>query len=104
MSQDISKEILCPSFSYQSGSRLLGVRQSDGTISILPKPLEIDDEAFIKKSNEGVHLERQFRFVNNCQESKCKQWTGKKCSIAPRVLHFVTQAMTTEIPECSIRP
>jgi hypothetical protein len=41
-----SKSILCPAHRCKPGSKLLGVRQSDGMIAILPQPLLID-EAFV---------------------------------------------------------
>jgi hypothetical protein len=98
-----TKTILCPSSRAQTGARLLGIRQEDGSIAILPEPLKID-ESFIDLSNQVASAERQFRFTNKCVESGCKQWTGQRCGVADNLIH-ASQSMKLEhtLQECGIR-
>jgi hypothetical protein len=98
-----STEKVCPSYRCEEGSELLGVRQINGNIAILPKPLQID-KAFIEKTKNGSPPERRFRFANKCAESQCKQWRGKQCAVAAKILHFMKDLETiSDIPSCPIR-
>jgi hypothetical protein len=94
-------ESFCPSFRCGEGSKLLGVRQN-GKIAILPNPLELD-EAFLDSVKSGNAPEERFRFVNKCALGGCRQWTGKACGIALRVVHFLGNQQQGELPACSIR-
>ena len=100
-----SNSILCPSNQCKPGSRLLGVRQDDGTVSILPEPLPID-ESFIQavKANPLTPKQR-FRFTNKCIESGCNQWNGKGCGVIEQVIQYLDHVPgIKELPKCSIRP
>lgn len=97
-----SDKIVCPSAKGKTGSSLLGVRQN-GVISILPKPLQIDDR-FIEEANQGAPAEQNFRFVNKCVEAGCKQWTGKRCGVIDKMVGFLDKVEAKEeLPPCSIR-
>ena|SRR5690242_17949616 len=103
MDNKIHKESLCPSSRYTESARLLGVRQEDGKVSILPDPLQVD-ESFGQYLSEDLKPEQSFRFVNKCMESGCKQWTKKGCGIAIRAISFLDQVNPVEeLPACSIR-
>ena len=100
-----SKEsVLCPSSRAQKGARLLGIRQEDGRVAILPQPLLIND-AFIEEANKHTHAEQQFRFTNKCVESGCKQWTGTRCGVADTIVGVMNDLQTSDdLPACAIRP
>lgn len=97
-------KIMCPSSKAQLGAQLLGVRQEDGTVAILPQPLRID-ESFLEKANEPSHAEQRFRFTNKCIESGCTQWNGERCGVADRVLSLLDHLpIKQELITCAIRP
>ncbi len=100
-----SKEsVLCPSCRAQKGARLLGIRQADGRVALLPQPLLIND-AFIKEASKHSHAEQQFRFTNKCVESGCKQWTGTRCGVADTIVAVMNDLhISDELPTCGIRP
>ena len=94
---------MCPSSKAQSGAQLLGVRQDDGTVAILPQPLRID-EAFLEIATATAPAEQRFRFTNKCVESGCAQWTGTRCGVADKALSVIDALLTSdELPECGIR-
>lgn len=98
-----NKTILCPSSRAQTGARLLGIRQEDGRVAILPEPLKID-ESFIDISNQLAHAEQQFRFTNKCVESGCKQWTGQRCGVSDNLIQASQfLKLDNSLPECGIR-
>ncbi|MDB5223381.1 MAG: hypothetical protein JWN83_2048 [Chitinophagaceae bacterium] len=96
--------IACPSNRCKPGSKLLGIRQENGTVTILPEPLSID-ESFIEKVKEHpVPAERRFRFTNKCIENGCNQWTGKGCGVIEEVVQYLDRIPVNEVlPPCSIR-
>lgn len=97
------ESILCPSSRAQKGARLLGIRQADGQVAILPQPLLIND-AFIEAASKHSPAEQQFRFTNKCVESGCRQWTGSRCTVADSVLSVMNElAVSNELPACAIR-
>jgi hypothetical protein len=96
-------DALCPSSRASTEARLLGIRNTEGMISILPVPLETGD-GFLEQLPEGVIAEQQFRFVGKCHESGCRQWTKKGCGVALRALEFLDQLREEDVlPPCSIR-
>jgi hypothetical protein len=99
-----TQSLWCPSYRCKTGSQLLGVRQDDGTIAILPTPLPID-EAFINAvKDDEMAPEQRFRFTNKCVESGCNQWTGKNCGVVERVVqHLELLPVLEELPACGIR-
>ncbi|MBK7359176.1 MAG: hypothetical protein IPI45_06280 [Saprospiraceae bacterium] len=99
-----TKTILCPSSRAQTGARLLGIRQEDGSMAILPEPLKIDN-SFIDISHQLAPAEQQFRFTNKCVESGCKQWTGARCGVADKLIQACSSIqLANTLPECGIRP
>jgi hypothetical protein len=96
--------IMCPSHRCKSGSQLLGVRQENGVVAILPQTIAIDDD-FIKAAGQNeVPAEQRFRFTNKCIESGCKQWNGRGCNVAERVVEFLHKIPIAEtLVSCSIR-
>jgi hypothetical protein len=83
---------------------LIGVRQEDGTLSILPQPLPVD-EAFVAKANaHPLPPEQRFRFTNKCIEGACKQWTGTGCGVAARAMAALDRLPANALlPDCGIR-
>ncbi len=101
---DSHEKTMCPSSKAAPGARLLGVRQEDGLVAILPQPLRIDD-VFIKTANQTSPAEQHFRFTNKCVESGCAQWTGSRCGVADQIISVIDQLVVKhELPECGIRP
>ncbi len=95
---------MCPSSKARTGAKLLGVRQEDGSVAILPQPLQID-ESFIEVANQTSPAEQRFRFTNKCVESGCSKWTGSRCGVADRVLSVLEHLpIKEEIVACAIRP
>ncbi len=99
-----SEAIMCPSHRCAPGAQLLGVRQNNGTIAILPQTLPIDDDFIQKVEQHPIPPERRFRFTNKCVENGCQQWNGKGCSVAERaVQHLNAIPVNEKLPACSIR-
>lgn len=99
------KKIMCPSNKAKTGSELLGVRQEDGTVAILPQTLPVDQAFLDKVSMDGIAAEQKFRFTNKCIESGCQQWNGKGCGVVEQVIQFLDHLPVSEtIPDCPIRP
>lgn len=97
-------KILCPSSKCKSGSELLGVRQDDGTVAILPQTLPIDETFMHDVRADGVNPEQKFRFVNKCVECGCKQWTGKSCGVIDNLVTYLDNLPVADaLPPCSIR-
>lgn len=100
-----SESKMCPSHRCKPGSQLLGVRQEDGTIAILPQALPVDEVFVAKAAQHDVPPEQRFRFTNKCIEGGCQQWTGKGCGVVERMVQYLDQvAVSDELPACSIRP
>lgn len=96
---------MCPSHRCKPGSQLLGVRQDDGTIAILPQALPVDEAFVAKVSQHEIPPEQRFRFTNKCIEGSCQQWNGKGCGVVERMVQFLDQVeVVDELPVCSIRP
>lgn len=94
----------CPSNRCKTGSKLLGVRQDDGTIAILPQPLHIDEKFIENVSDHEMAPEQRFRFTNKCVETGCNQWNGEGCGVINRVVKHLNDLPTiSKIPECGIR-
>lgn len=97
-------KIMCPSSKAQKGAQLLGVRQEDGKVAILPQTLMID-ESFISEANKVKPAEQRFRFTNKCIESGCAQWTGSRCGVADKIVSVLAHLpIEEELPQCAIRP
>lgn len=94
----------CPSNKCKSGSKLLGIRQDDGAIGILPQPLHINEKFIKNVSDHKMTPEQRFRFTNKCVESGCNQWNGKGCGVIERVVkHLDDLPAISQIPACGIR-
>jgi len=102
--ESIDEKIICPSSRAKAGSQLLGIRQADGTVAILPQPLPVDAH-FLATASSISNPEQRFRFANKCVEGGCRQWNGKACSIAERITGFLEQVpFEKELAACAIRP
>jgi hypothetical protein len=118
-----SDHVRCPSHRCKPGSDLIGVRQDDGTVAILPQPLPVDQHFVDVVSRDAAAPEQRFRFSNKCIESGCSQWTGARCGVIDNVLQLLAgvpsagdiapPAATTPptpkesretLPPCGIRP
>ena len=115
--------VRCPSHRCKPGSDLIGVRQDDGTVAILPQPLPIDQHFIEVVSRDAAAPEQRFRFSNKCIESGCSQWTGSRCGVIDNVLQLLAgvpapgdiapsaatapptpKEGTATLPPCGIRP
>jgi hypothetical protein len=97
--------INCPSHRCKPGSKLLAVRQDDGTMAILPEALPIDQKFIDAVNLHPTPPEQRFRFTNKCIEDGCGQWTGKGCGVVEQVVQFLDRVPVNEVlPACSIRP
>ncbi len=100
---DEPRSVLCPSSRAKPGAKLLGVRQDDGTVAILPQVLQID-LSFLANTPQDIKAERQFRFTNACVEGGCVQWTGSRCGIADQALEHSSHVPAADgLIACSIR-
>ena len=94
----------CPSSKALPGAGLLGVRQPDGRIALLPEVLPVDDDFISIAQQDPVPLEQRFRFTNSCLENGCKQWNKNGCGIVHRVVKYIDQVNSIdELPSCGIR-
>jgi hypothetical protein len=97
-------KIMCPANRCKPGSLLLGARSKNGTITIFPEALAINNEfiEIVKKNPEPP--EERFRFTNKCIESGCKQWKNGGCGVVDRVVQFLDSVdeIDPNFP-CSIR-
>jgi len=99
-----NKKIMCPSSRAHVGSKLLGIRQNDGTVAILPQPLLIGED-FIREAGKTSPPEQRFRFTSKCAGSGCAQWTGKRCGVADKILSVIEDLpVSKQLPDCEIRP
>ena len=97
------QKTMCPSSQAKEGAQLLGVRQEDGTVAILPQPLPVG-KTFIETANRTSPAEQKFRFTNKCVEGGCQQWNGKGCGIADRLVeHLDKLTVSVRLPPCGIR-
>jgi hypothetical protein len=87
-----SDHVRCPSHRCKPGSDLIGVRQDDGTVAILPQPLPVDQHFIDVVSRDAAAPEQRFRFSNKCIESGCSQWTGSRCGVIDNVLQLLAGA------------
>ena len=95
---------MCPAHLCKPGSQLLGVRQPDGKIAILPQTLPINENFIQKTKQHPVAPERRFRFTNICIVGGCRQWNGQGCNVAEKVVNYLGLVpKNEELPACSIR-
>ena len=100
----MADSMTCPSNRCKPGSKLLGVRQQDGKVAMLPEPLAIDDAFIEKVKAHPVAPEQRFRFANKCIEGGCSQWNGKGCGVIEQVVQYLEHLPANEVlPACSIR-
>lgn len=105
IAKDYSDNLLCPSYSCGSESKLLGVKQEDGTIAILPKPISISEGFSEICLNQGFKPEEKFRFVGKCAKSGCQNWQNNQCLIAEKAVDIIKkEELNTSLPICAIRP
>src|SRR5450631_3911358 len=97
-----SQSLRCPSAKCTEGADLLGVVQEDGTVAYFAQriPVELD---FVRVAFEGRSPEKRFRFSNQCEEAKCKQWTGARCGVVDAVIRLLPYKPAESLPKCSIR-
>jgi hypothetical protein len=93
------KGMLCPSSRAKPGSELIGVRQDDGTIAILPQPLPVDESFLHIAAGHALAPEQRFRFTNKCVESGCSQWTGSRCGVIDQALTMMEEAVAKNTPQ-----
>lgn len=97
--------VLCPSSRAKPGAQLLGVRQRDGTVAILPHTLPVDETFMEAVAADPTPPEQRFRFTNKCIESGCQQWQGGSCGVINHIVTFLDKIPSQEpLPACSIRP
>jgi len=101
-----SDKMLCPSARATTGSKLIGIRQADGTVAILPETLPVTQQFVDTASAGGKDPQQHFRFTNKCVEHGCKQWTGSRCGVADRIVEEIETLINFDennLPACSIR-
>lgn len=106
MSQEPSKELLCPSGRCAVGSRLIGIVGSDGRLGYVTPPLEVDTN-FIEVSKRGRAPESRFRFAEPCLGQNCEHWAGNECGLIGRMSTTADNQPVlsdgSELPRCGIR-
>src|SRR5215471_15839717 len=81
MSSTPAQTLLCPSSHCEVGANLLGIVQSDGTISYSATELKID-RSFVEIARQGRKPESRFRFSGPCHKAGCAQWLNGGCGVA----------------------
>lgn len=89
----------CPSWRARPGTLLLGVVNETGQVSILAKPLKVDQN-FIDTAAERGRPESRFRFAGTCIETGCANWAGH-CRFGASLMDHPPQV--AEPPACGIR-
>ncbi|MCW3127801.1 MAG: hypothetical protein JWO03_3459 [Bacteroidetes bacterium] len=96
--------LLCPSHTYIPGVKLIGIRNDDGTVSILPEALEVPSDFYQKCESNGFKPEERFRFTDVCKESGCKNWNKGRCGVSDTILEFKdSTGVDRNSTHCSIR-
>ena len=94
---------LCPSARCIRGNLLLGIVQANGSVNLVPEPLEVTAK-FVEIANEGRQPESRFRFAGLCQKRACYKWTDTGCGVAQTLVANMNWLDPGDpIPECSIR-
>ena len=92
----------CPSARCELGASLLGIVGPDGRVIHLAEPLSIDAN-FVAVAEQGRAPERRFRFVAECVEGRCRQWTGSSCGVIDAVVADAPIQPVTMLPRCAMR-
>lgn len=97
---------MCPSGRAIPGSALLGVRQADGTVALLPQVLPVTQEfREAAQATSDSELEQRFRFTHKCAQGGCRQWASGGCKVAEVMMAHVHETKSdAPIPACAIRP
>ncbi len=94
---------LCPSAPCEEDALLIGLVQSDATVSIAAQARPVS-HAFVEAATAGCQPEMRFRFAGACVEGNCVQWKNGQCGIPARVRKA---AAGLELPQavktCAIR-
>jgi len=95
---------MCPSGRAAKGSVLIGVRQADGKIAMLPQSLPVTDELLQTTISNGHVPEQLFRFSHKCAKAGCARWNDGGCSVATLMQESINEFSGQPLPQCSIRP
>jgi hypothetical protein len=100
-----SEKKLCPSYTCQEGSILLGIVMRDGRVAYSSDRIIVNEE-FVQIARAGRAPEKRFRFGGQCVQNGCKQWAGNRCGVIDSVIETATgdYSDASSLPECSIRP
>ena len=102
---DKTPDLTCPSAPCDAGATLLGTMGSDGTLSYLRTPMQVDRD-FVAEARRHGPPEARMRFASPCQEGNCAQWTGHGCGVVAKVLTAVADhggLPPSELQPCVIR-
>ena len=104
MSQETEKT--CPSARCAPGAQVIGAVGSDGRVGHFKTPMQIDAETAESLTAAG-RPEARLRFASKCETSGCSQWTGSRCGVIDKVLHFMeapdAPPKADSLPPCTIR-
>ncbi len=97
--------IICPSYNCKPGSQLLGIRQDNGIVAILPQPLPVDEQFIETTKHHEMPVQQRFRFTNKCISTGCGQWNGTGCGVVENVMQYIDQIpdIAGELHPCGIR-
>lgn len=100
-----SEKKLCPSYTCQDGTVLLGIVMRDGRVAFSSERLIVNEE-FVDIARQGRAPEKRFRFAGRCVQSGCNQWSESRCGVIDTVIDTVggNTKNLADLPECSIRP
>jgi hypothetical protein len=99
-----SEKKLCPSYTCQEGSILLGIVMRDGRVAFSSDRIVVNEE-FVQIARAGRAPEKRFRFGGQCVQNGCKQWAENRCGVIESVIETTgDKTDVSNLPECSIRP
>ena len=92
---------LCPAYQCVSAAQLIGIVNADGSVAFLGRPLPLNDQ-FVQIAAQGRPPELRFRFVHECAEGGCANWSGRRCEVAAQVSNS-DRFPSPDLPRCGIR-
>lgn len=83
---------------------MLGIVQSNGSISFLGEEKNLINDEFVQIAKKGRNPEKRFRFADTCMKKQCKQWNQNRCGVIDKVMEVLNPNHASySIPICSIR-
>ena len=98
----------CPSARCSEEAVVLGIIDSSGKVGYISPALPVNAE-FIDVVRRNGSPETRFRFSAPCQEIRCENWVGGRCSVIDDALVVAgnsdefRESVRSDLPRCAIR-